>query len=626
MRHKLVVITIILALSMSGCSTGAKNYKSMKTEPMLTTQEVLDYYAEELSYRPITQYNVLDSTVLEFNDVNGDMKEKAISTYRKVIAEYKKSDKYSITEGQHDYLKYFIDNMAINESGINGVKEAMGYYYVEVSYDTSSNNIGEFKGEANYLGIDGIIVENYNKETVIDNNYLESAIKTMNKYRKSAGEPLLTKTGTDENEYGRDKHVSNGTGAVGTISSTDNVRKLTYDINEFNKVVGSSKAQIAFMPNISFVYEPTTTRGTVNGYGLFDAGNYGLKDFGYSKVNDSGELVVTYVFKQDELDKNVLTYQLCYINSYKSNNVLDKYIETANNENGDTQETISKITVPDFVNNELSKVVERLDRAVCNRDIAALMSADIVEDAGLGILYGMYGRNSQIVSFVSNINGVLDRENNVYLVELERTIEDAAKGTDTTAIYKDTYYMVIRQNDLLFKINDIVMTSRELVRAPEPNPDDASYRRLVALNLSGPISQANKDSITNSLNMLYTASTNRELTGMYSRFNANKELLTPERLEYLNSRLRGYLTAKGTSQEAIMSGNVMSWIGGYDTQAELTTEELIEYTGLDQATHLKCYYLMSNYGTEWLIDDIEVISQEEVSGEQLAEIKAKLIE
>ena len=35
---------------------------------------------------------------------------------------------------------------------------------------------------------------------------------------------------------------------------------------------------------------------------------------------------------------------------------------------------------------------------------------------------------------------------------------------------------------------------------------------------------------------------------------------------------------------------------------------------------------MSNYGTEWLIDDIVVISEQEVEGQELADLKIKLSE
>ena len=624
MKLKPIIISTAIAVSLVGCSSNNSKYRDIQPDQMMTTQEVLDYYAKEMSYKPITQYNILNNNQLSFNTVKGDMYDKAVSAYKKVISEYKKNSNFSLSEGQHDYLKYFIDNMVITEDSIVAVKEAMGYYYVEVNYNTGSNTVGSFKPTANYLGIDGIIIEDYYGDTVIDDRYLESAIKSINEYRKSNGDKLLTTQGLEVGEGG--KTIDNQVGNVGSITYTDKVRKLDYDVSEFNKVVGSSKEQIAFMPSINFVYEPTNIKGTANGYGIFPAGEFGLKDFGYNRLSDSGKLTVTYIFKQNELNGNELTYQLCYINSYNNDNKLSKYIQTVEKEDGTVEEVMSETTVPEFIKKELSKVIERLDRAVCNRDISALMNTEIVEDAGLGMLYGMYGENSQIVSFVSNVNKVIDRNNNVYLLELERTVEDAAKGTNTTAVYNDTYYAVVRQENLVFKVNDIVMVSRELVRAPEPDPDNASYRRLVALNLSGPISQANKDSITLSLNTLYKASTERKLSDMYARFNSNKELLTEEKLEYLNSKLRGYLIAQGTNQPAVMSGKVTSWIGGYDTQAELTTEELIEYTGLDRGMYIKFYYLMSNYGTEWLIDDIVVISEQEVEGQELADLKIKLSE
>jgi len=587
-------------------------YKSIRPEFFLTTQEVLDYYAKELSYESITQYTKLSSEEIEYNVVEGDMKEKAINAYKDVIKEYKLTNDYRISKYNHEYLKAFIDDLVINEKEVVGVKEAKGYYYVEVKFSTSPNKAGTFKENANYLGINGIIIRDYMGEVTIDEEYLALAIAEINRARKEQGRELIT--ALENKEMESESTLNNrGENSVGISigANADKVRQLIYDVREFNTVVGSSKEQIAFMPDINMVFRPTGENGTANGYGIFDSGNYGLKDFGYNRNNSNGELTITFVFKQNELEGKKLDYQFCYINSY-------------NNYNDFSRD--GNITIPNFIKTELDKIVERLDRAINNRDITALMSREIVEDAGLATLQGLYGANSQIVHLVSKVKRVMARDNNTYLVEIERTVEDTAKGTNVTSVYLDTYYAVIRQVDLKFKINDMVLMSRELRRTPEPNPDSATYRRLVALNLAGPISEKNKAGIKSTLQKLYTASTQRTLSGMYETFNSNRELLSEERLEYINSKLRGYLIAQGTKQPAVMTGKVTTWIGGYDTQAELVTQELIEYTGLDKGLVLECYYLMSNYGTEWVIDDIEVISETEVTGEQLAEIRAKISE
>jgi len=619
MKIRAILISLtVMALTLTGCSSKGMAYKSIRLEPPLTTQEVLDYYAKELSYESITQYSKLDTEELEYNIIEGDMKDKAINSYKEVIRDYKSTSNYKISKYNHEYLKAFLDDLVITEKGIAGVKEAMGYYYVEVNYGVSANKTGVFKEQANYLGINGVIIEDYEGNTVIDDEYLELAVDEVNKARKEQGKAQLNIKNTGDKTEDTESNdginaINRNDNSVGISvgKSINKVRHLDFDVKEFNNVVGSSKEQIAFMPDVSLVFKPTLESGTVNGYGLFDAGNYGLKDFGYNRNNLNGELTITFVFKQNELEGKELDYQFCYINSYVNNN----------NING-----LSEVTVPEFIRTELEKLVERLDRAINNRDIAALMGREIVEDAGMGMLQGMYGANSQIVSLVSNINKILARDNNIYLVELERTVEDCAKGIGVTAVYEDRYYLVIRQDDLLFKINDMVLMSRELKRVPEPNPDNASYRRLVALNLAGPISEQNKLGIKATLEGLYQASTDRKLDGMYGSFNTNLELLSEERLEYLNSKLRGYLVAKGVNQPAVMSGKVTTWIGGYDTQAEVTTQELIEYEGTDTGIVLECYYLMSNYGTKWVIDDIEVISETEVSGAELAEIREKLAE
>ena len=642
MRKRILSIIILTVILISGCSNKANNYKSIRLESALTTQEVLDYYVKELSYESITQYSNLNTEVLEYNNVVGDMKEKAINSYKDVIRDYKATEAYKMSKYNHEYLKAFLDDLVINEKEIISVKEAMGYYYVEVLYDTVANKVGTVKDVAKYVGISGVIIEDYEGETAIDENYLENAIFEVNKHRRLNNKDSLpvepiAKFDTEEQyvagidegiddidediddiDEDIDEQVVNNTdNSTNTIKKSitdyaDNVLQLAYDVNEFNKVVGSSKEQIAFMPDIHKVFTPASESGSANGYGLFDAGSYGLRDFGYNRESTAGELKITYVFKQNELEGKELTYQFCYVNSYINKN----------NSLGD----IGEITVPEFIRVEIEKIVERLDRSINNRDISALLGRDIVEDARLALLYGMYGINSQIVGYVSNVNKVIERDNNTYLVELERTIEDCAKGVGVTAVYEDVYYMVVRQKDLKFKINDIVLISRELKRTPEPDPDSASYRRLVALNLAGPVGEDSKLGIKATLKGLYEASTDRKLDGMYARFNANTELLSEERLEYLNSRIRGYLVKMGVSQPAVMNGKVTTWIGGYDTQAEVMTEELIEYVGTDAGLVLKCYYLLSNYGTSWVIDDIQVMEEIEVTGEELAEIRGRLVD
>ena len=611
---KILSIALVSTTLLTGCGVNKSDYKSLRAESFLTVQEVLDSYAQELSYESITQYAKLSKEELEYNDVMGEMREKAINSYKDVIRDYKLNSDYKISKYNHEYLKAFLDDLVINEKEIVGVKEAKGYYYVEVKYTVSPNKAGTFKDWAKYLGINGAIIEDYEGNIGLDTKYLKQAIKLINEARAAEGRELLSgdyeNTSNDEVETDNTNTTRNSNSVGLSIAkNADKVRKLEYDVREFNNIVGSSKEQIAFMPDIHLVFKPTTETGTVNGYGVFDSGNYGLKDFGYDRNKLTGELTLTFVFKQNELEGKKLSYQFCYVNSYKNNNLLTDYTE---------------VMIPEFIDIELRKVVERLDRAINNIDITALMSGTIVEDAGLGMLQALYGANTQIIRLISNIDKVLARDNNVYLVEIERTVEDCAKGTGVPAVYIDRYYAIIRQKDLEFKINDMVLISRELQRTPEPDPDSATYRRLVALNLAGPISESNKVSIKATLQSLYEASTNRTLVGMYGAFNTNTELLSEERLEYLNSRLRGYLIAKGVNQPATMNGRVTAWIGGYDTQAELTTEELIEYTGTDTGLVLECYYLMSNYGTKWVIDDIEVISEREVSGEELAQIRERV--
>ena len=581
--------------------------------------------------------------------------------------------------------------------------ESQGFYFVTVDFDTKLNKTGTMKNEANLLGIDGVIVEG-NDGVKINDVYLRHVLDKVNVARvaerltpydtfnikfdnayQAEEQPQETLpdtdaegnviTGTDANveetsesteetvaetqaettesvaetpapvetQVALDDGSENETEAETTVAETsaveqeapksglyaDNVRTLPYDISYINRAAGSSVSQTAVVPNVTMVYNPVDTEGEISGYGVYAEGSNGLRDFGYDRNNyKGGKIQITFVFKQNENTRDDFDYSYCYINKYESG------IEMADN----------NITVSSYINGELDKVIERADRAFSNKDIAALMSRNVYESSDLGLREIIKRNSSNILTYMSSRVKTLQRNPNddrEYLVEVERTTEESPKGFGNTARYKDKYYMVIRQIGTEFKINDMVLVSRELTRIPDPDADDAITRRLTSLNLSGAVPEQAKTDITDMLNKLYYASTNRKLydniedgkivvtdgkigVGIYDRFDTNRELLNQTKYDYLTSQLMTRLVKHTAKTGCKMVGQVTEWLGGYNDQVELTTEELYTYDGMSDGIYTRNYYLVSHYGTQWVIDDIVVIEEKEVDGEELQSLVNKM--
>ena len=47
---------------------------------------------------------------------------------------------------------------------------------------------------------------------------------------------------------------------------------------------------------------------------------------------------------------------------------------------------------------------------------------------------------------------------------------------------------------------------------------------------------------------------------------------------------------------------------------------------MDDGVYLKCDYLLSNMSDKWVIDDIQIIEQEDVSGSELASLVDRISE
>lgn len=413
-----------------------------------------------------------------------------------------------------------------------------------------------------------------------------------------------------------------------TITTPDS-RRLQLNTALINKLVGSSATEAAMVPDLSLIYNVPGTEGTISGLGIYPAGDDGLKTFGFDRDKLAGTITLRYVFKDDSEGSG----DILGVNIYAIDEEITNGINMSSN----------NVLIPEFLESEFEQLIERADRVMVNGDLAGLMSGNIFEDIGVGVLRGYREKSTGIQKQMSTIRQIVNRDtaNNSYLLEVETTVIEGAKDVDSYGTYKDISYVVIQQQGNKFIITDWCRSSRTMKSEPAIDPDSNVQKRLIALNLAGSISDDAKDSIKTLLGNLYTAGTNRLLRGpkdivvngetktlnkgMYDCFSSDTTILSSDELEYENSTLRNVLIKHGTDIQAVYSGTVTEWIGGYEDQAEFTTEELVTYQGLNTGYYMQVYYLVSMENDEWVINERTVLDEYEVNdAEQLASIQERV--
>ncbi len=613
MRNKLIIITISTSmLFTSGCAFKSSSpAKDLPLVEALSEKEVIDYYKEALKYESIVERNIqVHEVTYELKEMSNSVKPKVRELKNAIEKElyshtYKNSN--MLSEQQYYYIKSIIDDKILTNGKIIKEAESLGYYFMDVEYDIAKNNTGKFLEKAQYLGIHGA----FKKDVYGNVSFDERFIKVYD--QKAAGAITIIDDAADNFQSDTieyiDNQEENSTEQVrADFNNTYIGRKIQLDISTYNKLSGSSLNQTAFMPPLKMVYETNKESGVMSGFGIYPQGEFGLKTFEYNRNQLRGKLVLRFVFKQDILNKEKINFTGVYPVSISIDNKLED----------------AEQLVPDFVREEIEKIVERSDRAICNNDISALMSGNIYNDIGVAVLNGLYQNNTYLLRKISNVEKVIGRKDNYYLVQVVSMIQEGPRGINAYGTYKDTYQMVIEQQGLKFIINDYVLIKRELIKEPQFELDSSIIKRLAALGLRGIISEESKEAIKELLNGLYQASTDRKLKGMYDSFNDDTTLLSSSHKEYLNSQLRGWLVRYGVNVKSTYKGIVTEWIGGADNQVELITEEIIIYEGQDTAQYMQMYYLVSNLNNKWVIDEMKALEIRDISGEELEQIKARI--
>ena len=724
---------ISLALVTSLCLTGCGKVAAEKVElvPQLTVSEVKDYYAKNFGKDMTVERNneVHEVNWVEY-EVNEDTRNKLEEKYKeveKILGQqtYNPSIEESkvLTKNTWNYVKTSVDGLALYDPEIIGVKQALGFYFVDVSYKAKAQESGNLTQFSKFLGLKGAFKQSPVYGDTINTSYLKLLAESLNSYylenemekkvsykpengilRVAEGEEAIasmeremyeddsalnfdierfdeirtegqeeveaeevegntesqetestdseltdseltdsTDLGSTDSELdelgldGSDDVRISGLGEDGDMDQyispeplDEEVRSGDIDFEEVNEAIGFSNEQQAFMPELSVVYKIPEAEGTICGFGIYPIAKFGLVNFGLNQDRVEGTVNLRYVFKDDMSNSGEIIGTNVYVTYEEMLNGVEEVDET--------------VLIPEYIQTEFEKLIERADRAEINDDLFALASGKIYTDLGVAIQTGHMGNVGNVVRRVSDVKRVLKRDtiNNEYLVEVETLSVNGAKGTEAVGTYSEIWYYVIKENDEnKFVITDRIKVFSKLDKEPEINPDSAVEKRLAALNLGGDISDTDKASIENLLNTLYFAGTHRALNsgtakyvdstgnekvvevGMKDCFDSDTSLLSSERKEYLLSSIMSRLTANGNKTEFVFNGHVTSWVGGNSKQAEVITEEIIEYKGYDSVKYMQCYYTLSNINDKWVIDDIKILEEEDLTGNQVSQVKAR---
>lgn len=416
--------------------------------------------------------------------------------------------------------------------------------------------------------------------------------------------------GTEVPEESGEVTVQEGWDGLITEESVSQMegRENPIDINVINSLVGASLRSRAYLPRIDLVYSVADS-SALSGWAIYPQGSHDLVSYGYDRNGVNGECLVRYVFKQDLDDPTKILGYNAYIVSETNNYGIEN--------SGNT------VFVADYVTTELQKVIERWDRAVVNNDLPGMQSGNLLSDMGMGIDYAYKFSNGNVIRRLSTMRKVLGRntEDNTFLLDVETYTEEGSKSSDVTGTYISEYYVTVKQVGQNFYITDWALQKREMQREPDIHPDKQTQRRLVALNLSGDVSDATREEVRSFMADYYLASnklagndyeyTNNGTTvtkrGLYSLVDNDKQMLDEDARQDMLETIVNYMQKNGGATNYV--GSITEWIGGTDTQVEIQTEELWVWKS-GTAEYQSVYYLLSHMEDQWVLDQRTVLSSQ----------------
>ena len=567
---------LLVCTLLTGC-TGSKvaELKNIPLEDSLTEYEIRDYYAESLSYDTLTRRTgVVHRTQYELVDVDKDTEGKVLNYLGNVEVELSGVNTGTLVKPEiHTYFKYIVDDKVLTRKDAK-VQEAVGHYFVDVTYSYKGGATGSFGAGANYLGVQGAFVDR-GGSVVLDQGLIDATASKV---------------------------------GVSTVARSNyaGIRYPSINTTDYNKVNGSIVTNLPATPSVTQVYN--VPNNGLGGYCLYPEGAYSLKEFGFDRGSLNGEVTLRYIFEKQVGSNDVVGLKNLYIMDLKS----DVKIEEDEG-----------IKVAEFVETEADKLVERYDRVVINGDASGLMNGLVVEDMGLAARTLLLGKNVNRQKHSRTVD-IVNSKDTYYLLKFETLIQEGLKGDTNLGTHTLDGYMVMQQIEDRFALTDYLVTGITLTDEPNLDTDSDIQKRLVSLGLKNEVTEKVQGEVKEALSNLYKSGTERNLKGLKSAFNSNTELLSSVDRNYMVTKLQDYLTVYGGKVESVYSGVVSEWLGGTDEQVELVVTELVDYQSRSTGIVTEVYYLMSKYKGVWVIDEKDILASKNISSAELDDIRKSI--
>ena len=193
-KKKILAVLLVsstVASNLTGCSSlVGTNVAELPLVPALTEQEVIDYYAEGLKYDSVvTRNNEVYQTTYVEKEINGEKRDTLLALQLQVEDvlgemdyEYNRDNVKLISEDTFHYIKSYLNANKLANPQVKSVTGALGFYFVDVEYELTPRDVGEFTELTSLMGINGAFVKDPYGEDYIDNAFLRSAVKKLNEY------------------------------------------------------------------------------------------------------------------------------------------------------------------------------------------------------------------------------------------------------------------------------------------------------------------------------------------------------------------------------------------------------------------------------------------------------------
>ena len=561
---------------------------------------------------------------------------------------------YNGLDSEHNYFNYLFDPWIIDRTTIKKsfYKNRSNYYVqIEANLLPNTQEVSEFKKPANYVGIYGAINWNENGELVVDDIYLKTLIQTQNTYRRSIGlddldeeiENIDYRVELDEDYLFSDIYTKE----VGEASSSEvkedlseqyeldqqneniikeiqddekieeqskdaynrKVRKLIYNAEDLNDVVGISRDYFSIIPNPTALFK-IKDDGQYKGYHIYDWGST-IKETKTAKP----KIKLMFIFQRNEYGDN-FNFLTAFPMEYTTLNI--------------SQESSLKNYLNKFTEIEIEKTIEDFYRAYSNRDISRLTSGNLISPQDLGI-YLLLLRDSLDISINDMwVEEILKREGSTYLLRMGQITCEIPKGIwGTPGKYYKKWLVRISVEEGSFKIIDMYPQELYCLRIPEINTIDGATEKILSIerqDMVENISDTVKNDISSELNKLCKAlnykflnddlndngtiksKDGKEHYGIKSRFSQDTTILSESDYNDAITLLSNQLIKYGPKINCVVYSSPVQFISGNTEQVELVSKLLFVFDG-KYADQWNVYMVYDKFDNKWLIDEFKVIDE-----------------